>query len=167
MKYPSIGTVSEGTMRPEDLIPEFMAVIERYAPERYEAILESDDYPQALEDGDYPDYEGACQFLESLFDAMNEIGAPYTYFGASEGDGADYGYWPSIESLEEDTHYVNGAIKVNAGDDWGYADGRIAINGEPHGLGGGESIGYVMSVSDHGNVTLYDAKTREEIWSIA
>jgi len=169
-KYPPIGTVSHGTMRNEDLIPEFAYILEKYAPERYESLRA--EYAPIFEEmdvedfEDFEDQESASHLTDALFEELDAIGAPYTYFGSSEGDGSDYGFWPSIDSLEEDARYVNGVIKVSDGDDWEYSDGRIIIGGERHGLGGGETIDYVMSVSDHGNVTLYDSQTREEIWSV-
>jgi hypothetical protein len=136
--YPPIGTVSEGTMRPEDLIPAFLGVIEQYAPDRY-ADLCADFDDTAWDD---VDLEFLSEFLDELFGIMDEIAAPYTYFGASEGDGACYGFWPDIAGLEEDARYRDGVVKVS------------------------DDIDYVMSVSDHGNVTLYDAHTRAEIWSV-
>lgn len=150
-KYPPIGTVSHATMRTEDLIPAFMDVLRVFAPERH-AELEQEQ-PEELEDGDYPDVETASEWLNDvLWTAMEEIAPPYCYFGASEGDGADYGFWPSIESLEEDARYKEGVIKVadtsEVPDDW---------------------RDYVMHVSDHGNVTLYeivDSGNLEEIWSV-
>lgn len=33
------------------------------------------------------------EFLQEIFDEMNEIAPEGHYFGAHEGDGADYGYW--------------------------------------------------------------------------
>lgn len=175
-QYPPIGTVSWGTMRSEDLIPAFMDVLGRYAPERAKELRES---PENLEifawlegDTDEPEPEYTSEFInEDLRQAMDEIAAPYTCFGASEGDGADYGYWPALETLEEDARYLDGVIKVDDGDEWHRdKDGYLVVNGialhfpSPQ-LSGG-SIDYVVSVSDHGNVTLYDAHTRTEIWSV-
>ena len=150
-----IGTVSHGTMRAEDLIPTFACILERENPAMLETIraeyadtfaeMDSDDF-----DG-FEDYETANWLLESLFDAMDVISPPYCYFGASEGDGADYGFWPSIDSLEDSARVSDGVIKVNDGDEWPIF---------------GDDIDYIMSVSDHGNVTLYDSRTRKEIWSV-
>lgn len=162
-QYPPLGTVSEGTMRPEDLIPTFMDVFREYAPGLVRDLeLEEPIYDDSAEE--YIDPEAASEFVDRLFDALRSIAAPYTYFGASKGDGADYGFWPSLESLEEDARYHDGVIKVNDGDEWEYVDdGRIVVNGGRCGLA---PIDYVMSVSDHGNVTLYDAHTRKEIWGV-
>ena len=168
MNYPPIGTVSEATHRTEDLIPAFMSVLERYAPERYAQL--SEECPQTLEDGEYPDYESACAWLEeTLFDAMADIAPPYTYFGTHPGDGADFGFWPDIESLEEEARYGYGdAVKVDAGDrwEWDSRTGEVIHWLEEDAQPRKAVASLVMSVTDHGNVTLYDAKTRQEIWSV-
>lgn len=154
-----IGTVSHGTMRSEDLIPEFTYILGRENPEALDALRS--DYPEIFaemdaewEEGDSEDFsdpEMASRLVDALFDALNEIAPPFCYFGATEGDGADYGFWPSLHSLEEDARYKDGVIKVNDGDEWPMFD---------------DSIHFVMSVSDHGNVTLYDSRTRKEIWAV-
>lgn len=155
-KYPPIGTVSHATMRTEDLIPEFAYILEKYAPERYESLRA--EYASLFEEmdaedfEDFEDHESASYLTGALFEELDAIAPPYCYFGASEGDGSDYGFWPSIESLEEDARYKEGVIKVadtsEVPDDW---------------------RDYVMHVSDHGNVTLYeivDSGNLEEIWSV-
>jgi hypothetical protein len=137
-------------MRSEDLIPAFMDVIEQYAPERFAQIEEPAWFDE--DDEDSPAAEVADEFLDELFGIMDEIAAPYTYFGASEGDGACYGFWPDIDGLEEDARYRDGVVKIHDGAEF------VTYPMYP--------VYYVMSVSDHGNVTLYDARTRKEIWSV-
>lgn len=99
MVTPPIGSVSSGTMRYEDLIPAFMSVLREYSPERA-ASMEGWE-PQPLEDGDYPDAEATSIFVDALFDDLNEIAPEGCYFGASEGDGADYGFWPFWPEAED------------------------------------------------------------------
>jgi hypothetical protein len=109
---PELGTLSEGTMRPEDLIPRFMDALGQYAPHRADALRAI--YPvtiQTIETGTPPEHpsdlheqawehrhETAAQMLlDDLFEALNEIAPEGAYFGAHEGDGADYGFWPAPE----------------------------------------------------------------------
>ena len=137
-------------MRPEDLIPAFMDVIREYAPASALAIGALDDFPVELEDGDYPDALAALGFVDFLCNELDALSAPYTYFGVEDQDGACFGFWPAIDSLEEDARCGDEVIKVNAGDQW------------PSPLP--DSVNYIMEVNDHGNVSLYDAHTLEWIW---
>jgi len=155
---PGLGSVSSGTMRVQDLIPAFMGVLEQYAPEKAETLKDDHDEIFAWLDADEDEQDNepdvaddADIFLnESLWDALSELAPPFVYFGSNPGDGADYGFWPSIESIDEAARFQDGLIKVSAGDEW------------PEDLDG---IDYVAEVNDHGNITLFDANTEEEIWS--
>jgi hypothetical protein len=93
----SLGTVSSGTMRPEDLIPAFASALESFAPE-HELVKEATDYQPDRSSGTV-DYEGP--FVEALMDALDELAPPLTYFGTHEGDGADYGFWPRWDAIAE------------------------------------------------------------------
>lgn len=148
-KHPPLGSVSEGTLRPEDLIPAYLDVLATYAAETHDRIR--DEYSAVLaiieeDDDDLGDdptgYEQAGYLMERLEDALSEIAGPYSYFGSSEGDGASIGFWPDIDQLEEDARHEEDVLKIT--------DAPPA---------------YLMSVSDHGNVTLYAVEVRE-IWSV-
>ena len=105
-QYP-MGTVSSGTMRAEDLIPDFCYQLSQLA--RQSGILPAKarrahlalvkeierriEDEREFEDQDLGIDGTADDDLESLFDALNEYSAPYSYFGAHPGDGADYGWW--------------------------------------------------------------------------
>lgn len=89
----NIGTVSEGTMRPEDLIPKFLDHLElqeEISRGHRDLITEMRVRQQ---DSDYFDTEHSNYDLEELFDALNEYAPEDYYFGAHPGDGACYGYW--------------------------------------------------------------------------
>jgi hypothetical protein len=136
-----IGSVSSGTMNPDDLIPAFLDALRDLDPERAEAIeneFKSED-PGA-------DWDASVEndLLDALFDALNEHAAPYFYFGAHPGDGADYGFW--LGDLDcFDGLKVSDTSEVP--DDYS---------------------GEVLRVNDHGNATLYSAENGKltEIWAI-
>lgn len=152
----NIGSVSSGTMRAEDLIPDFIWELKQVKPLRrehqklireIEARLNSDEstMPYTCPE-DYFVSEDAGFDLEALFDALNNYALPYFYFGAHPGDGADYGFWLS-EGFKDDFD----GLKVSD------------TSEVPKGY-----TGEVLHVNDHGNMTLY-AYSRgraREIWAI-
>ena len=150
-RYPS-GSISEGTMRPEDLIPEFLSELRYRMRERrikgHAALYREIDKRSDAEG--YYETEEADWDLEALFDALGEYAGPYFYFGANEGDGADYGYWLSWDSLNDAIHDGE-VLKVND-----LADVPRDWRGE------------VLEVNDHGNATLYIKTSRamREVWAI-
>ncbi len=81
--------VSEGTPRTEDLIPKFCAVLAEVEPIRAQKLLDKWETltPDELADGQ------DSWLLEDLFDALGGIAPKGTYFSASEGDGACFGFW--------------------------------------------------------------------------
>lgn len=104
------GTVIHATLRSQDLVPAFLGELDRLVE------LEKDedtrrDLSQRITTlhSDYEDVIAAMltgeededdEFLiEDLFNLLNEFGPENFYFGANEGDGADFGWW-SVE--EED-----------------------------------------------------------------
>ena len=98
MTTPEPGTVSAGTMRDQDLIPSFLTVLDEHAPEKAEELRGL--YPNTLENlDDEPDVDDTARsmLVHDLFEALNEIAPEDHYFGAHEGDGADYGFWPVPE----------------------------------------------------------------------
>lgn len=76
-----LGTVSHGTLRPEDLIEAFGAALDHMDPENYRALSTSISPI---------DWELVIEYIEAL-DALAPEGF---YFGAHEGDGSDFGFWP-------------------------------------------------------------------------
>lgn len=93
-----VGTVSHGTLRNEDLIPDFFDALESYVPDKAQEIKSDKDYYYILEFGHY-DTETAYYLLEDLIDCLNDIAPEGYYFGAHIGDGSDFGFWP-IEFLD-------------------------------------------------------------------
>ena len=149
-----IGSVSHGTMRPEDLVPTFLyelGQLDKPAHDKFVAAnaewLDNDELNE--DDAEYAD--ALDDISSELFDLLNDYAPPYCYFGANKGDGADYGFWVSWESFESDV--TDGVIvKVPAGDEWD----REKLK---------ECVEYVAEVTDHGNVTLLTAAGKE-VWAV-
>jgi len=107
--WPNIGTVSHATMRPEDLIFSFLPVLLKYAPSLHEEScfqlcqIKAEHVDMGGIAGDMQDwFDQINDYLnESLWEDMDRIAPPYTTFQASEGDGADFGYWPCHEGITE------------------------------------------------------------------
>ena len=79
-----IGTVIHGTLRTQDLIPAFLAELGK-----------KDDTLPADEYDSWWYSEEAQEMVNYLIDELDEKSPPYTYFGAHEADGSDFGYWPT------------------------------------------------------------------------
>lgn len=144
-----IGSVSSGTMRPEDLIPEFLAVADGLRLSRADRQTVRDIARAEREPGYYgsdgcpggPDVDPA-EDLDTLFDLLGNYVPDYCTFGAHPGDGADYGVWP-VEELFE-TRPAGGF------------DGCIGRVNDPSELRHVKrEYSHAVMVNDHGNVTLY------------
>jgi hypothetical protein len=145
--WPGFGTISHGTMRTYDLVCEFRWELRQYKP-RLSGHVCRDVPRSAWENEDHPywDSEDAGYTLEELFDAMNSLAPEYVYFGASEGDGSDYGFWLNHEAIDE---------ALSCGD-------IIDYDKMPTGYSG-----LALQTSDHGNMSLYNVsrgRTTREVW---
>ena len=152
MKYASIGSISSGTLRTEDLLSSFAFELEDLVQRNASAWWRP--FGRQLRDAYMsligaarevdPDSEAALDVVEELADALAAFAPPYCYFGAHADDAAAYGFWLS---------------------DMDDFDGlRVADTSEvPKGYSGD-----VLHVNDHGNITLYRASRGKlsEVWSI-
>ena len=95
------GTVSWGTHRPQDLIPTFLGTLAdidgqafcRFQQEKMGDALTVNPYD--LQDDDpWWDSDEAGYLLEELFATLDDVAPRGHYFGAHQGDGSDFGYWP-------------------------------------------------------------------------
>jgi hypothetical protein len=138
-----LGTVIEGTMRDEDLIPAFVDEILYYDPEDSFAL----EIDEAINNNTYDfNSERAMYDVNDLMDRLNDFADPYTYFGSHPGDGSDYGFWVEIDIDNFDGIIVSDTSEVPE-----------------------NYIGYALHVNDHGNMTLYDvngADNMTEIWGV-
>ena len=95
-----IGSISHGTLRTCDLIPAFLDAVEQFAPAHYEALMVQPfsfipAYVQDEgEDSEWWNSDEAAEKLEQLTTILDENAPEGTYFGAHEGDGSDFGFWP-------------------------------------------------------------------------
>lgn len=144
MKHAKIGSVSSGTMRPSDLL-------DRFADELEGLILLNGDHfsrPENFSERDRlnnlvgechdalsaesTDDDHARDLVDKLFDALEMFAPAYCYFGAHPDDGADYGFWPDMDAINDLPSVDDPAGVDEMGED-------------------------CKSVNDHGNLTVYDA----------
>jgi hypothetical protein len=111
-------------LRTEDLLTAFADELEYLAPTD-ELIVEA----RAITDFDS---EEAADMVNELIDALSVWAPAYCYFGAHEGDGADFGFWPSRDAIDELPHVQDSDEARELGED-------------------------CVFVNDHGNVTVYGA----------
>jgi hypothetical protein len=113
-----VGTISHGTLRPQDLMPVFLRTLEQIAPLTYSVRVEgtyAEEYQHAI-NGTLEQYletatdergpsgykvdtlEDRAQYvswaLEALEDDLSANAPEGMYFGTLEGDGSDFGFWP-------------------------------------------------------------------------
>lgn len=116
------GTVSHGTLRTVDLISMFATELTKLAPElalltgnRAEIDLahqmsgtRSDyEYVEAVGNGSTSKgYEVTGWLIDELLDALNTHSPDGWYFGNSEGDGSDFGWW-RIEDTNDDLGIIS------------------------------------------------------------
>jgi len=149
-KHCCLGSVIEGTMRPETLIPAFAGELKeaignrreeenRLLVQKAESIIS---YEDENADETFAEVkEEMSELVNELTDALNEYAPPFVRFGAHEGDGAAFGWWPDLDSLHEAISY---GVKMD--------DERVYLPDD----------GMVVHINDHGNVTLYSLT---EVWS--
>ena len=157
-----LGSISTGTLVTRDLAEAFVFELKRLARDDTEDPQRKASVDAALAAvapllGDDEANTGAAGMdaldvfvNETAPDLLQSYCAPYTYFGSHMGDGADFGVWADIDSLEEAARFSDGVLKVDAGDEWPELPA---------------DVDYVMEVNDHGNVTLFDARSSQALWA--
>ena len=158
--YLPLGEVSHATMRGEDLVPTFLDLCEsvilsknsRRTIHVIKRRMRAKNYfKPILDSGKYNTHYWATDDCFTLMDILNEYCFPYCYFGSLEGDSACYGVWADINLLMDDIR--NGEIHEMDKAPKGYR-------------------GYVVCISDHGNVTLYNRRAfghgykDVEVWGV-
>jgi hypothetical protein len=177
-------------MRNEDLIPAFAdelrMCLKRATPngamstdyrEAFEKLLSEADAigectDECGEDDcqsiDY-DSEEASELLSELFDALSAYAPAHGYFGANEGDGADYGYWLS-QGFEHDFEGVKQPDAPTFGRCYNHKVEASCENGHPVTKRCAEECHATeyLEVNDHGNMTLWarHGLRWRTVWSI-
>jgi hypothetical protein len=126
-----------------------MDELDRFAPKAARKIRKEFTEVFAALDGfedEWGRFEGETQeaaewVLEALQDALQNCGAPYTWFGAHDGDASDFGYWVDFDNLEED---------IRSGDLLTWQETR-----EAHCYRAGT---LAADINDHGNVSLLEVR---------
>ena len=99
----SVGTISWGTLRNQDLIPSFMDVLLDHDLSTAHALQK--EYREVFQNIDNDEFmatsEDATYLVDALVDALNEIAPPFHYFGATDGDGSDFGFWADVDAVQE------------------------------------------------------------------
>jgi hypothetical protein len=128
-----IGSISHGTLLASDLIISFADELRLYAPD-HDRVKEADAVQTLWASGwtdIYDQSEQINELVNDLQDALNEYAPPYCYFGNTEGDGSDFGFWPCMEQIGELPRVSDpNEVEQHAGEDCAF-------------------------VNDHGNVTVY------------
>jgi hypothetical protein len=137
-----LGSISTGTLRTEDLLSAFVSALESLSPMGTNHPYMGDAY-QILEQGTDDESE-TTELLSDIEHELNNLCPPFVYFGAHPGDGADYGFWPDMDSLNQELPY---------GDVTFHADERIL-----------DAYDVIVQVSDHGNLTVMDMD-RNVLWT--
>lgn len=88
-------SVSHGTLLQGDLISAFAAELAYFKGEDDDLVREANAVTLLNQLG-YPvlDDERGFMLVNNLQDTLNEHAGEGLYFGAPEGDGSDFGFWP-------------------------------------------------------------------------
>lgn len=84
--------VSDGTLKPEDLIPKFLNAL-KHDETAHAKFLKGNPEILEIQSWDDVDDETKSMLVDELTDALNDIAPDGYFFGASDGDGACFGFW--------------------------------------------------------------------------
>jgi hypothetical protein len=150
----SFGSISCFTMKTEDVMPKFVEEL-LYLSSKNRLANRLDRKLDKLDSEQWDIYfnsEEADFDLEDVIQELNKLceNIPYAYFGTHPGDGADYGFWVDINTMEDDVR-MGELLTV---DD---------LNKVPK-----KHYGLVAEVNDHGNTTLYKYSNghRYYVWGV-
>jgi len=91
-------SLSNGTMRTQDLIPCFMSFLKAHSNDDYKGIIKNNNLNEDIfwpnDDHEWWNSEN-CHYLlnEDIWEVLNNIAPENCGFGSHYGDGSDYGFW--------------------------------------------------------------------------
>jgi hypothetical protein len=146
-----IGSISHGTLRPQDLS---QSILDHWSSYLDKNIIDDLETIATGERGEDPtDWE----VINDALDMVWENTPPYCYAGFHPDDGSDLGVWVDWDLIEHDIHdgYL---MKIS---DLSEAPTREQAKG----------VGFLLLVNDHGNCTLCCVDFSEpegikEVWSV-
>ncbi len=170
-KHAKIGTVSNATLRSEDLLNAYSEKLSELfeinsgffsLPENFafrnricdlltdtEACFAENQETGELELIEEKEQSGeVSEIIQELADTLQEFALPYCYFGSTEGDGACFGFWPDMENAKENVEFISSPLKEYPPADF---------------------EGEWLHVNERGNCTLYvrdGIGNDSEIWGI-
>ena len=89
-------TVSRATLNPAHLIPTFLDVL-KDTPEYTQIVIPA--YVMEDDQADYWYSDEAAYLLEELFYTLESYAPDGYYFGCTEGDASDFGFWEVEEEF--------------------------------------------------------------------
>ena len=164
-----LGSISTDTLRPEDLLTAFADALDSLDCKRFYAKVGPSSldlyYPSELVFSAYrcrnyyqeetlgsnPTIEDDAAYLinEELPNALEAHCPPFVFFGSLPGDGADFGFWPDLEAIDESCGLKHHRRTHNPD------TGEIVL----------EDDSVIVQINDHGNVTVMDME-RNVLWSV-
>jgi len=157
----SIGTISSGTLRLEDLLPALLSELSALRLSRADratvrTIARRSENIEDYYESDDPDGTSAADDYQDLVILADNYCPDYCYFGSTEGDGAEIGIWPISDLLRDNrqTSYD--------GEVWRGRENETPSAAVPR------DYAYFLAVNDHGNATLYrrSGRTWTEVWAV-
>ena len=140
-----LGSISSGTLRNQDLIPAMYSTLKQLGELNRLPGQDTFKYAEYYnEDSIYWTSEDASWDFDILADALNECCPAYVHFGTNEGDGADFVFWTDIDRINEDIANA----EYHNGDDILLLEEMVLV-----------------TVNDHGNVTVRDIWSHDILWS--
>ena len=142
-----LGSISTGTLKIDDLLEATATTFNNLG-----STVTTDTHTWEYDD----------EMLLSIYmEALNELCPPFVYFGTHPGDGADFGFWPDMNRLDEELYNQTGAPHLDKVPSYclpmhqDYPYGEIELKDD----------NVIVQLSDHGNVTVMDME-RNIIWSV-
>jgi hypothetical protein len=143
----TLGSVSSGTLRTQDLLPAFANKLQELGGEGMTLLNEAYHFLENVLDFQDPyDVEYPGILAHDLVEELSGRCPPFVFFGAHPDDGADFGFWPDWEALNQAMFQKYGEPLI------------LDVRGE-------ETLDTtIIQVRDHGNVTVMDMD-RNVLWT--